>query len=557
MRRIGACTALLILLLGFGVQVLAGDATCPAPAPDAPDRWQGEARWQTLAAEGYRVGTVQVAVENVFDLDDPAENTWYAQFADFLHLKTHPRAIREQLLFKSGDAVNASVIYQSERRLRALPFLRYAEIVPQSCAGHSVDLLVHVKDAWTLKFDLRFAHVGGQNTFDAKIKDVDFLGTGKALGIGHESNPQRSVNLLTYQDPSLFGSYWQLAAAYEDLSDGHIEFFNAGQPFYSDTAPWSLQAGVLNQREDVNFYNQGTLAWSAESDFLQRSFAWSHLLAWSGDTGLRAGLAYVMNDYSYGSAVLQVPGLLPQPPLPARRLVGPALTAELFQDDYASFTDIQEIGRTEDYNLGWLVDAEAGSYSPVFGGDVAAPYYGLSGSWGATLRGESLLLASGAFNARRENGTSRNLLGNLTATLYNQHFGWQTLVAHVQLDWALHPDPENYLYVGGLQGERAYPNYFAIGDRRWQANFEDRVLTPYQLWHSFQLGFVGYADFGQIHQISPAAWSPTLGDVGFGLRMGSLRSAFGNTFYVTIAFPLRHLPGVPGHQIVVGNILNF
>ena len=152
---------------------------------------------------------------------------------------------------------------------------------------------------------------------------------------------------------------------------------------------------------------------------------------------------------------------------------------------------------------------------------------------------------------------SRNLLSNLTLTAYNQDLPWQTLVAHVQWDAVLRPDPESYLYIGGLQGLRGYPNYFAIGDRRWQATFADRIVTPWELWSLLQVGFVGFVDMAQIRQLSPPVWSPAYSDVGLGLRFGITRSAFSNTVFVTLAWPLRGGPGVHGHEIVVGNIINF
>lgn len=553
-RRAVRGGALLILLAAARV---ACGANCPAPAHAGPERWPGQAAWQTLQAQGYRIAAVDVVVDNVFDLNDPAEDHWYARLADRLHIKTRPHAIREQLLFKPGQPVEARVIYESVRRLHQLVYLRAARITPQNCNGHEVDALVAVKDAWTLKLDFRFSHVGGQNTTQFNVSDVDFLGSGKKLTVGHTHDPQRSGNQIFYQDPSLFGSFWQLGAGYQDLSDGHLKFFNVGLPFYEDQAPWSLQASFYDQKENLNFYNQGSLAWVVPSRVHERGLSWAHLLSWSGESGTRAGVFYDSTDYGYSAAAPEDPAVLPEPALAPRQLSGAGLSWEFFQDHYADFTNLQYIDRPEDYNLGWLVDLQAGHYGGGFGGNVSAPFYGVSASWGGELPGDTLLLASGYINGRERDHESRNLAANLTLTAYNQHFRWQTLVANVQWDSVLRPDPESYLYIGGLQGLRGYPNYFAIGNRRWQATLADRIVTPWQLWSLFQVGFVGYADWAQIHQLTPSAWSPTYSDVGLGLRFGFIRSAFSNTLYFTVAWPLRGGPGVHGHEIVVGNILNF
>ncbi len=554
---------LIRIAIGFFVFVLLAwrpvhADTCPLPANSESYQWRGKAEWDVLAAQGYRIGAVHIIVDNVFDLNNPAQNRWYARFADALHIKTHPKAIREQLLFKSGDPVDPRVIYESARRLHAISYLRESSITPENCSNHSVNVSVHVKDAWTLKPDLEFAHISGQNTAQFEITEGNFLGTGKALTMGHTSDPQRSANLISYQDPSLFGSYWLLASTYENLSDGHVKYLSLGRPFYEDQTPWAVQASFYDQKENINFYNQATLAWTAPSTLQQHYLSWAHLLNWSGiDGGMRAGVLYTQNNYGYGTLEPQDPGVLPEPVLTPRRLAGVGLTWEFFQDRYASFTNMEYINRTEDYNLGWIVDLQAGHYGESFGGNVSAPFYGLSASWGTELRGDTLLLASASVNGRQQEGESHNLLGNLTFTSYNQYFPRQTLVAHVQWDSVLRPDPENYLYIGGLQGLRGYPNYFAIGDRRWQATLEDRIVTPVQILNLFQLGFVGYLDVAQIHQLSPSAWSPTYSDIGLGMRIGNIRSAFSNTIYLTVAWPLKGAPGVHGHEIVIGNVINF
>jgi hypothetical protein len=532
---------------------------CPLPANNTSDRSGEPSRWDALAAQGYRIGDVHIIVDNVFDLNNPLQNSWYARLADELHIKSHPRAIREQLLFKSGDPVDPRIIYESARRLHALLYLRESSIHPGSCSDHHVEVEVTVKDAWTLKLDIAFAHIGGQNTLQFEVTDANFLGSGKSLNLGHTSDPQRSANLASYHDPSVLGTYWQLTATYEDLSDGHIKFLSVGQPFYEDQTPWSVQTSFYDQKENINFYSQDMLAWSAPSDLQQHYVSWAHLIDWSDAdaSGMRAGALYTNSDYVYGLLQLENPGLLPEPTLTPRHLAGVGLTWEYFQDRYASFTNMLYIDRAEDYNLGWILDLQAGHYGKNFGGNVSAPFYGISASWGTELPGDTLLLVSGFAYDRQQAGMSQNLQSNLTLTAYNQYFPWQTLVGHVQWDSVLRPDPESYLYIGGLQGLRGYPNYYAIGDRRWQATFEDRIVTPVQILNLFQLGFVGYVDVAQIHQASPTTWSPTYSNVGLGFRIGNIRSAFNNTFYVTVAWPLMSMPGVSGHQIVIGNIINF
>ena len=531
--------------------------SCPVSADTQPEEWDGQHAWEVLEAHGYRLGKVQIIVDEVFDLQDPAEDTWYAKTADALHIDTRPGAIRAELLFQSGQPVNARVVYESERRLRVLPYVRYATITPVSCAGGVADVEVHVKDAWTLKFNLSFAHVGGQSNLNASFEDVDFLGTGKTLSVGHFSNIQHSGNQLNYADPALLGTPWQLGAAYAHLSDGSVRSMDVGLPFYEDQTPWSLYLHYLDQEQNLNFYDQGNLAWFVEDIQHYDELDWARLLYWRDGEGMRAGVSYLYQDYAYGQPQT-FPGVtLPMPSLPSRRYGGPMATWEFYQDRYASFTNLEFVSRAEDYNLGWDTRAQLGYFGSSFGSLTPAWFMSLNSSYGVDWNGDTLLLSSASLTARRSAGEYQNLIGNLTFTLYNQSFGAQTLVFHGSVDYSVRPDPEYQLYLGGIQGMPGYPNYFLIGDRRWQATVEDRYLTQKRLFNTYQIGFSVYADEGQLRQLDTGGWSRTLADAGVALRLGDVRSAYGGVIYVTFAWPLVKMPGANERQFVIGNIVNF
>ena len=181
----------------------------------------------------------------------------------------------------------------------------------------------------------------------------------------------------------------------------------------------------------------------------------------------------------------------------------------------------------------------------------------MNSSYGGDWHGDTLLLANASLTGRRESGVNRNTLANLTFTLYNQSFGAHTLVLHGSADFSLHPDPEYQLYLGGIQGMPGYPNYFLIGDRRWQATIADRVLTRTRILNTYQVGFSVYADAGQVRSFDTGSWSRTLADAGVAIRLGDIRSAYGGVIYVTYAWPLVKMPGANERQFVIGNIINF
>ena len=532
-------------------------ASCPVYNGSRPERWHGQHAWEALQDAGYTVGPIDIVVDSVFDLGNPKEDTWYARTADALHINTHDQAVREQLLIQTGDPVDARRIYETERKLRSLAYLRFADLVPVACQDGTVEIEAHVKDAWSLKFDLSFNHVGGQSNLGASFEDVNFLGTGKTLLVGHQSDIQRTSNQVSYQDPALLGGRWTLAATYAHLSDGYTRSMDLGQPFYEDQTPWSFFIHYLDQQQNLNFYDDSVVAWRAADITQKTEFDWMRLLDWDGDRGLRAGVSWVDLDVKYGPLQQFPPEALVRPTLVPRRFSGPGATFEYFQDDYGTFTDMALLGRTEDYNLGWDDKVQVGYYGERFGSRVPAWFYDFSSSYGSQPRDDTLFISNGELRGRHQDGVEQGLDGQFAMTAYNQRFPNQTLVLHAELGYSLRPDPEDLQYLGGLQGMPGYPNYYLIGDRRWQGNVSDRIVTHTYLFNIFQLGFAVYADAGQIRQLGGAGWSRTLADAGVALRLGDIRSAYGGVIYVTYAWPLVKLPGATSRQFVIGNIINF
>ncbi len=532
-------------------------AACPVPLPLAHPRWAGEADWLALQRAGLRYGRIRIRILNVYDLAHPGEDTWYGRTADFIHIKTHPWVIRQLLLIAPGEPVNARRVYESERRLRSRQFLRAVSIRPHACRAGRVETLVTIKDAWTLKFDFRFAHAGGASQTRFKFKDTDFLGTGRTFAIGHVSTLERSENLIQFASPSLGGTPWSLSAEYAKLSDGQRKALTLAHPFLLDTASWSARLELLDQNKNLYFYNDGTQAWQLPVREQRYGLQWLRLLGWSGATALRAGFAARYARYRYGTLVAVAPQFLPAPAAPGRILAGVGPAFNLYQDRYANFYDIQTMGHVEDYDLGWQVNGTLLLDAPGLGASASGPALTLTASRGLLPYPGLLLRTNTLLSGRYSRGRWRNLIFSGSITAYDQSLPRQTLVGHLDYASVIRPDPENLLYIGGFQALRGYPNFFLAGTRRVRITLADRIVTPTVLFHTFQLGYVAFLDAARIERVSPAGWSHWYADLGAGFRIGNLRGAFSQVIYATVAFPLVRGSGVSSYEIIVGNVLHF
>ena len=83
-----------------------------------------------LEAAGAVIGEIRIEADDVFDLDDPAENNWLFRLANRIHIQTRPDVIRNQLLFRSGEKLVAQRVLETERLLRGNRYLYEASIRP-------------------------------------------------------------------------------------------------------------------------------------------------------------------------------------------------------------------------------------------------------------------------------------------------------------------------------------------------------------------------------------------------------------------------------------------
>ncbi len=548
----------MLVALGVAAPGVAAAPVCPRPAAVTGERWAGEAEWQAIQRAGLRYGAIRIEVDNVYDLTDPRENTWYTRAADFVHIRTREWVVKHLMLIKPGQPVSAQQVYEAIRHLREQTFVRAADITPLGCADGTVNVLVDVRDAWTLKIDTRFARAGNANEWRFKLEDSNFLGTGRTLAIGRQKTLERSMNVLEYLDPTLANTDWTMAAYYEDLSDGKAESLAISRPFLLDTTPWGADFAALNQHLNLGFYNRGVEAWYLPQRERQFQADWQKLLSFDGKTALRAGIAADYEHYGYGPPVEVSPGVLPPPLAYPRSVAGIGPVVSLHQDDYASFMNLREVERVEDYNLGWDVSAQVLWDSTALGGTVNGPGVTVTASKGFEPLPKWVVLTDGEFSARRDGGNWRNESLTAEATAYGQPWSRQTLVFHVDYASLLHPDPENRLYIGGFQALRGYPNFYATGNRRVRVTVADRIVTPMVWFHTFQVGFVVFSDSAIVDRGAGQGWSKWYSSAGAGFRIGNLRGSFNRVLYFTVAEPLVTDVGIHRRpEWVVGNVLTF
>ena len=353
----------------------------------------------------YRVGTIEVVRQDVFNTDDPAEDNVAFRLANRWHVVTREGAVRDLLLFREGDSVTVDEIAESERSLRAKAYLYDARIVansvcPASGEGHSrvsrVDLVVVTRDVWSLSPELSVTRTGGEDRVRAGISEINLVGGGSRLDVALFENLDRRGVGASYEDANLGRSRIGVQFRYDDTDDGELVEAGIGQPFYALSARRSWNAYVLRSNTLQGLYRGGERFASFRRGYrlaqLSRGWSAGRRNGWVSRTV--AGVT--LEDWRHSPAS--------QSPLtfPSRRFVYPWMSFHRIEDEYAQVRNVDRVQTTEDVYLGRRYDLLFGYSGDGDGYAIASAEYRdghrhadrgilrygvrLSGYWNATTR---------------------------------------------------------------------------------------------------------------------------------------------------------------------------
>lgn len=513
--------------------------------------------WEDLEARQATLAGIEIVVTDVFDVTQPADNTWIGRTANTLHMQTRQGVVSRELLFAVGEPVNARRIRETERNLRRYAFIRDARVTPTRVSEGAVWARVDVFDAWSITGAVNLRRSGGRSAWGASLDEANLFGRGKRLRVAHERNRERSTQEVSYTDPQVLASRWVASLGYAAFSDGSSRLALLERPYYSVETPYAVGGAVGSTRYVLTQYHLGNPVLAIASRTTSARLFASRAFLTSNRTAFRLGAAYQAQQDDFGSPIVLGPGPFPLPDASSRRLRGLSATVSLVQDRPATFENLARIGRTEDYNLGWLVSGSIGHFARGLGSTTSAPFGAASASKGWRTGDQGLVLASAGLGGRREANGWRESAARADVTVYNRRLTSQTLAANLQVAAVAGPDPGGWLYLDSAAGLRGYPDHFLAGDRRVVLSIDDRIITSWQILGLVQVGFVAYADAGAIRRFDTGRWSRTYANVGAGLRFGSLKGGQRSVIQASIAFPIVRDEGMDRAVLVLGNAVRF
>lgn len=170
---------------------------------------------------GKVIGDIQIKRLDVFGttITDTAffNTNRFTDIGNTLHIKTRSRIIRNNLLFREGDVIAPFMLGDSERLLRALPYVRDSRIyaVPRNGFRDTIDIHVVEKDIWSINLNLRFPEA---DAVKAGINEVNLLGWGHQL---------QNNFLIQLNEPLEYESRYSVPNILGSFTSGELSLVNS------------------------------------------------------------------------------------------------------------------------------------------------------------------------------------------------------------------------------------------------------------------------------------------------------------------------------------------
>lgn len=535
------------------------------PPSDTPTRPLGKLEQESvddaLAGLGLKVdptpetktiGTIYVVNQEVFSRRD-----WWFQFFNIFHRTTRAGILQRELLFKTGQPYDQSLIEESVRNLQTPQQLTLATrttfsppelssvvvIIPvQSSQPGMVDVLAVTRDVWSLRFNTNFEFQQGTlSRLDTSLSENNLFGWRKYLAMGLSLDLGKYAIGPTYFDPNIMGTRLQLmvtAVGYyaRDSHDyeGNGETVSFRYPLYSLASRWGAGLELAHQDGVARGFQGTGLAnvplrgmsgvtvpyiyhryYNIADASVTRSFG--HAVIQRLAFGYRYdNRSYGLYDgFDYGTLTpVQLQAFLDQN-APATELRSePFVRYEMFTATYAVYRNLETFDLRENFRLGPSVALRVAYGSPELGADRRAFPFSGTASWAIGPAGSyarlSLTAATRLFDGQAIDQTYQGTAYAASPML------WRTvrLVLSGEVD-ATRKDTQGLVFfLGGDTGMRGYVIGEFRGSNMYVAHAELRT-APVAIF-SQRFGLVLFCDVGDAANTFTAMTFHS--DVGTGLR---------------------------------------
>lgn len=461
-------------------------------------------------------------------------DNWWLKIGNKLHTYTRGRVIRNNIFFKTGDRVDPDLIVDSERILRALPFVRDSRIylVP----GESEDVvnaIVVVKDVWSISFD---GDASGPDRWDFRLTERNLFGLGHELSneisFSQQENPQAGY-AATYTINNIKNTF--ITGRFNFVSSQNLDRTEVNI-FRNFITPETKYAG------GIRITNQNNLVQRVEPDEVVEFFSkFNNQDFW-------LGRSYAINRTDNARSNLQLAARYSRIRFLERPLVSEDSNQLFFDSDlylfsvgysrrsYEKSSLIVGYGRTEDIPEGALYEITVGRDINEFN---SRNYIATKLSWGGYLGRVGYVrpeITVGGFirSERLEQGVL-----NLNVSYFSNLYRWKRLnfrqFFNVDFKSGIRRFDNEFITINDDFGVRGLNSIFLRGTRRLSLQSETVVFTPIY-FIGFRMAMFTFIDVAVVNNSSSRLFrNQFYQGYGVGFRFRNENLAF-NTIQIRFAW---------------------
>lgn len=251
----------LALCLGAGMSFVPRDGRAQNQRPDSshpgakPVSSQG--RLPVTGCAGQPISEVVIFSQPPFKDRLPAQLDWGRQLARMLHTETRDEIIRRFLLFKVGDPCDQIKRAESERILRAQPFLVDARIRAYDDEKGGVRLEVETRDDFTLIVEPRM-RTSSPRFRGIRLGDANVNGSATLAAVEwRDGLAYNDVWGVEYSDYQFGGGGHELHVMGRRNTFGQRMELEVVRPYYTDLQRFAWQALIGGTREPQRLVRSG------------------------------------------------------------------------------------------------------------------------------------------------------------------------------------------------------------------------------------------------------------------------------------------------------------
>lgn len=491
--------------------------------------------------EGKIIASIKIQALDVFgpscsDTTKKADN-WMERTANTVHTKSNLRTIQKQLIFKEGDVLEAEVMYENERLIRQLPYIKDVRFLIDQDSIYSgfVNITILTKDRFSFGAS---GGVNGTQSGDIRIYNKNIFGIGHEVSVkfvGH-INEEPYLGLETfYKINNIGGKFLDLQLGYMNTFRREGFVFDLNKPLITNEIKWGYGAHVTRLfrtdriTEDDPIIMEEPLNETYNSFWLGRAFNLGddrdHLTQLTITGGIH-GLRFYEDP-------LVEPNL---EPFFANRTIYMAGLV-LSQRRYIQDQLIYSYGITEDIPEGFKNEILYGYEANEFGD---RHYFQFSTSNGNLLlsRKGYVYLSTGLGGYLKNNRMEECMIrGGIQFISKLSTAGKKSVRSFINLDYTLGVrrfDIDN-LTLRTDEHIRGFESRAATGKQRLTFKLEHVVFLPHQ-FYKFNMALFGFADLGVIGSNHNFILKENYySGIGIGLRLHNENLVF-ETFRLRLAF---------------------